>query len=328
MDLLVLNEADVRALLPMDACIEVMAGALAAFARGEVHQPLRTIVRPPGAAGLMGLMPSWIGRRGGSAYGLKAICVFHGNPAIGKDAHQGAVLLFSGETGEPLAVINASAVTGIRTAAVSGLAARLLAREDAGDLAIVGAGVQARAHLEAMRSVRPLRRVRVASRAVEHALELAREVHGRYPFPVEAVPTPKDAVRDADLVVLATTAFEPLVRREWIAPGAHVTAVGAYTPTTREVDSATIAAARVFVDSREAALRDAGDALIPIREGALVPEDLAEIGEVLIGRRPGRRDAGQITVFKSLGLAVEDLAAAEYLHLRARETGAGTTVPF
>lgn len=328
MRLLVLNASDVERLLPMRECIEVMAEALAALARGQVHQPVRTMLHPPGAAGLLGLMPSYLsGER--PAYGLKAVCVFHGNVALGKDAHQGVVMLFSGETGEPLAVMNASAITAIRTAAVSAVATRLLARPDAGELAIVGSGVQARTHLEAIACVRPLRRVRIASRNPERARRFAGEVAALYPFPVEAVESTEAAVRGADIIVAATTSTEPVVRREWISPGAHLNAIGAYLATTREIDSATVADAALFVDQREAALRMAGDYLIPLQEGVIAQDHLrAEIGEVLTGAKPGRTHDQEITLFKSLGLAVEDLAAAEYLHRQARETGAGAWVEF
>src|SRR5829696_6211149 len=168
MKILVLNAAQIEELLPMAECIELMADALSALARNEVYQPLRTIVRPPNAGGLLGLMPAYRSGEGG-AFGLKSICVFPENPSQGKDAHQGSVTLFSRETGELLALMNASAITAIRTAAVSAVATRLLARADAGDLAIVGTGVQARSHLAAIACVRPIRRVRVASRSFEHA---------------------------------------------------------------------------------------------------------------------------------------------------------------
>ncbi len=329
MSVLVLGRGEVEALLPMPACIAVMEEALASLARGAFHQPQRSVVRPPGAAGLMGLMPAYAAGGGAQAlYGLKVVCVFHGNPARGLDAHQGGVLLHSGETGELLALMDATAITAIRTAAVSGVATRLLARPDAGDLAIVGSGVQARSHLEAMHRARPLKRARVASRDPAHARQLAEEVAPRYPFPVEPVASVEEAVRGADIVVTATTASEPVVKREWLAPGTHLNAIGAYSPTAREVDSATVAAARVFVDRREAALAEAGDVLVPLREGVIGAAQVAEIGEVLVGRAPGRTDAGEITLFKSLGLAAEDLAAAAFLYRRARETGTGTAVPF
>jgi ornithine cyclodeaminase len=326
--ILVLRNADVEKLLPMAECIELMAAALKDLAAGRAHQPLRMIVRPPEAEGLLGVMPAY---RGGdeSAYGLKAICVFPGNVELGMDAHQGSVMLFSGETGQLQALMNASAVTAIRTAAVSGVAARLLSREDASDLAIVGAGVQARTHLEAMAAVRRVRRVRVASRRVERARAFAAEMAPRYAFPIEATENPEDAVRGADLIVTATSSAEPVLVREWISPGAHLNVVGASLPTRREVDGATVAAARLFVDRRESAINEAGDYRLALEEGAIGPDHIrAELGEVLLGSAPGRTSGDEITLFKSLGLAVEDLASASHVYRRAQESGVGTWVEF
>jgi len=321
--ILVLTHDEVERLLPMAACIELMAEALAELARGQAHQSLRLVVRPPGAAGVMALMPAY--RSGAApAFGLKAIGVFPGNVERGLDAHQGAVMLFDGATGELRALMNAAAVTAIRTAAVSAVATRALAREDAGDLAILGSSVQARSHLAALALVR---RVRVASRRFERARAFAQDMGGL--FAVEAVATPEEAVRGADLVVTATSAAEPVLRREWIAPGTHLNVVGASLPDRREVDGATMAAARVFVDRRESAENEAGDYRIAVREGAIPPDHIrAELGEVLIGAAPGRTGPHEITLFKSLGLAVEDLWSAAYVYERARETGAGTQVEF
>lgn len=328
MSIVVLTHDEVEQLLPMDECIAVMSGALTALAKGQAHQPLRMVVRPPGAAGLMGLMPSYLsGER--AAYGLKAVCVFPGNTAKGKDAHQGAVMLFSAETGELLALMNASAITAIRTAAVSGVVTNLLAREDATDLAIVGAGVQARSHLAAMALVRPIKRVRVASRSFEHARRFADEMRFHALAPIDPVDSVELAVTGADIVVTVTTAAEPILKREWIRPGAHINAVGSSIPTTREVDTATVAAASLFVDRRESTLNESGDYLFAMREGAIGPEHIrAEIGEVLIGAKPGRTSEDEITLFKSLGLAVEDLASAEHVYRKAQQFGVGTWVEF
>jgi ornithine cyclodeaminase len=325
---LVLTAAEVDAHLPMAACIEAMADALAGLARGELFQPLRMVVRPKDAAGLMAMMPAY---RGGSepAFGVKAIGIFPGNTARGKDTHQGAVALFDGETGELMALVNAAAITALRTAAVSGLATRLLAREDAGDVALVGSGIQARSHLAALDAVRPLRRVRVASRHPANARRLADEMRSRYPFPVEAVDTVEQAVRGADVVATVTDSAEPVVERGWVAPGAHLNVVGASVATRREVDSATMAAASLFVDRRESTINEAGDYLMALAEKAITPDHIrAELGELLAGTRPGRTSRDEITLFKSLGLAVEDLAAASLACRRAREAGAGTWVEF
>jgi ornithine cyclodeaminase/alanine dehydrogenase-like protein (mu-crystallin family) len=328
MNVLLLGHEEVVALLPVGECMTLMHEALVSLAEGRVHQPLRTIVRPPDAAGVMGLMPAY-SSGAHRAFGLKAICVFPGNAARGMDSHQGAVLLFSAESGELLAVVNASAVTAVRTAAVSGVATRALAREEAGDLAVIGAGVQARSHVEAMSRVRPVRRCRVASRKPESARRLADELRGSYTFPIEAVGTVEAAVRGADLIVTATNSAEAVVRREWVSGGAHLNAVGSCTPNTRELDAATVAASSLFVDSVESTVNEAGDYLRAAREGAVGPEHIrAELGEVLKGTKPGRTAADEITLFKSLGLAVEDLAAAEYLYRKAKATGAGTWVSF
>ncbi len=328
MSILVLTHAEVEQMLPMDECITVMSEALTALARGQVHQPLRTVVRPPGAAGLMGLMPAYMsGAR--AAYGLKAVCIFPGNTAKGKDAHQGAVMLFSAETGELLALMNASAITAIRSAAVSAVATNLLAREDATDLAIVGAGVQARSHLAAMAAVRPIRHVRVASRNFDHARSFADEMLFHVLAPIDPVASVELAVRGADIIVTATTAAEPILKREWIAPGTHINAVGSSIPTTREIDTATMAAASLFVDRRESTLNESGDYLFANREGAIGPDHIqAEIGEVLIGTKPGRTSRDEVTLFKSLGLAVEDLAAAEYMYRKVQQADMGTWVDF
>src|SRR5437763_882106 len=305
-----------------------MEEALAALARGSMHQPLRMVVRPEGTEGLLALVPAY--RRGEPpAYGLKAVCVFHENPTRGLDAHQGCVMLFSGEAGELLAVMNASAITAVRTAAVSGAATRRLARDDARELALVGSGIQARAHLAAVASVRAIRRARVASLHFEHARKFAEEMSADYSFPVEAFESAEEAVRGASIIVTATTAREPVLRREWLAPGAHINAVGTYSPDAREIDTATVAAASLFVDRRESALSEAGDYILAAREGAIGPEHIrAELGEVLAGERPGRTSPDELTLFKSLGLAVEDLAAAEYLYRQAQLEESGTWVEF
>ena len=328
MKILVLDNQQIKELLPMTECIELMADALAALARGEVYQPLRTIIRPPEARGLLGLMPAYRAGEAG-AFGLKAICVFPENPGKGKDAHQGAVMLFSRETGELLALMNASEITAIRTAAVSAVATRLLAREDAQQLGIIGAGVQARTHLAALAAVRSIRRARVSCRNVRHAEQLARELQPEFSFPIEPVQTNEEALRQADLIVTATSSLEPVLKRDWISPGAHLNAIGTHSPNSREIDSATMAAARIFTDRRESALNESGDYLLAAKEGVVTPESiLGEIGELLIGTKSGRTSSTDITLFKSLGLAVEDVVTADYLYRKARAHEAGAWIDF
>jgi ornithine cyclodeaminase len=329
MRVLVLSHREVVAALPPAACAESMAAVLAARARGETHMPLRSIIAPSGAAGIMGLMPCWRGAQQdrGAVFALKAICVIPGNPGRGLDAHQGTVTLFDGETGVPTAILDASAVTAIRTAAVSAVATDVLARAEARTLAILGAGVQGRAHLEALAAVRDFTRVRVYAPTRAHAQALAddaRPVGGE----VRAVATAEDAVRGADVVVAATNSPQPVLARAWLAPGAHVNAVGASTPQAREIDTATVAASALFCDSRESLRNEAGEFQLAVREGAIAGEEhvRAELGEVLAGSAPGRRDDGELTLFRSLGIAVEDLAAAETAVAAARARGLGTEV--
>jgi ornithine cyclodeaminase/alanine dehydrogenase-like protein (mu-crystallin family) len=321
--ILVLATRDVHELLGYRECADVMRQALADLARGQIQQPLRTVVRPHGAAGFMGLMPAY----SPDGYGLKALCITPGNPAIGKDAHQGGVLLFAADTGEPLALVNASAVTQIRTAAVSAVATGLLARPDAVSLAIIGAGVQGRAHAHALAATRPLAGIRLAGRDAARAREVAAELTGSLGLPVTAFGSAAEAVEGADIVVTATSSSEPVLRREWLAPGTHVNAVGACVPRDREIDTATMAEAALFADSRESVVNEAGDYLLAAQEGAGNPVR-AELGELLTGTAPGRLDDDEITLFESLGLAAEDLAAVIYLHEKATRLGAGTAADF
>lgn len=321
MRLLVLSEHDVRSLLDMESCIEAMREVLTALARDELFQPLRSVARPRDAAGFIGLMPAH--RGGGSpAYALKEIVVTPDNPRRGLDAHQGAVLLHDGETGQLVAILNASPVTEIRTAAVSAVATRALATRRAERVAILGAGVQARAHVDAMRAVLDDPEIRVWTRRIEAAEELAADVGAIVAPSVDA------ALFGAEVVCTTTSSKEPIVERRWLAPGTHVNAVGAFGPS-RELDSETVAGSSFFVDRRESALNEGGDYGLAADEGAIGPDHIeAELGEVLAGAHPGRRSDDELTVFKSYGIAVEDLAAAELAVRRARERGVGTEVDF
>jgi len=327
MTVLFLNREDVEALLPVGECIEVMAGALGALARGEAFQPLRAAHWLPDRRGLLVTMPGGLFAEDGGVLGVKVLTVFPGNATHGEESHQGAVLLFEAERGRPLAFLDASSITAIRTAAVSALATRLLAREDAGDLAILGSGVQARTHLAALREVRPLRRVRVWSRDPENARRFAAEESALYGLPVEPVATAREAVEGADLLCTVTAAVEPVVHGEWIAPGCHINAVGACTPNARELDTAAVVRARLFVDRRESALHEPGEILTPLREGAIGEDHiLGEIGELVIGRVAGRRAPEDVTLFESLGLTVEDLASARHIYRKALEQGKGVSL--
>ncbi|MDQ6893802.1 MAG: ornithine cyclodeaminase family protein [Acidobacteriota bacterium] len=296
----------------MDECIDLMERTLSALARGRAILPLRSILWLDGKRGALGLMPGYISKE--NALGVKAVSFFHGNEGTALDTHQGAVLLYDGTNGSLRAIVDATSITAIRTAAVSGAATRALARPEAGDLALVGSGVQARTHLAAMVAVRRIRRVRVASRDLAAARRFARRESERHEIEIEPVASVKEAVEGAELVCTATSSREPVVAGEWLSPGAHVNAVGSSVPFARELDTAAVLRSRLFVDRRESALNEAGDFLIPKKEGAFGDEHIvAEIGDVFTGASPGRKSPDEITLFKSLGLAIEDVASAEHI---------------
>ena len=321
MSLFVLSEADVHGLLDMDSCIRAMEDVLAALERDELTMPLRFMVRSGGEQ-LMGLMPA---HRAGDAplFSLKEIVVTPGNSARGLDPHQGAVLLHDGETGLLQAVVNASAITEIRTAAVSAVATKLLARPGARTVAILGAGVQGRSHAVAMRSVVADAELRIWSRTPAHAEALALEAHA------VVCSTAEEALDGADVVCTCTSSSDPIVRRTWLASGAHVNSVGSSIPSGRELDADLVAEASLFVDRRESTVNESGDYLAAVEEAGIGPEHIrGELGELLIGSAAGRRDDDEVTLFKSLGLAVEDLAAAALCVERARERGVGVEVEF
>jgi ornithine cyclodeaminase len=323
----ILTAGQVRALLPMPECIDLMERTLRTLAVGGAVLPLRTVMRLPGGRGVFGTMPAWLSEP--AALGVKAIAVFPGNQGTGLDSHQGLVLLFDPERGTPLAVLDASSITAIRTAAVSGAATRALARAGASDLAILGSGVQARTHLDAMRSVRTLGRVRVWSPSRERLgrfVAWARATHG---VEAEAATDARTAVEGADVVCTVSASPTPVLEGAWLAPGTHINAVGASLPSARELDTRAVARSRLFVDRRESALSEAGDFLLARSEGAVGDDHVVgEIGEVFAGRVAGREDDQQITLFKSLGLAVEDLAAASYVLHAAVAGDLGDVVDF
>jgi ornithine cyclodeaminase/alanine dehydrogenase-like protein (mu-crystallin family) len=323
-----LNAEQVRQAFPMDRAVPLMRETMSAHGRGQVFQPPRLVIEPPGLAGSVMLKPGLVeGPNGG--FGLKALTIFPENRTRGLETIQAFVALLDPETGVPQAIVEGGTVTEIRTAAVSGVATDVLARTDAGDLAILGAGAQARGHLLAMDAVRKLRRVRVWNRAPQRAEEFVAWAAAAG-FDVEVCAEVRDAVRGADLVCTVTAATEPVLLSAWVDDGAHVNAVGAYRADMRELDARLVKRAAVFaVDSRQGALADAGDLVLAIRDGA-VPDDFdpPELGEVLVGSRPGRPDDGAVTVFESLGLAIQDVAAAAAIEGYAAENGIGTEISF
>ncbi len=325
---LVVSHREVVGLLPMAECIEAMADVFLALGRGEGIQPLRQVMRLPDSPNLFALMPGLLGMRraGGraAALGAKVITVFPGNDATPYESHIGVVLLFDTERGLLLAIMDASSITAIRTAAVSGLATRLLAGSRAGDLALLGAGVQAMTHLEAMTCVRDIRRVRVWSRTADRAATFASQASARFGVSVERCDSPRTAVDGADIICTVTSSREPVLEGRWIAPGAHVNAVGAALPTSREIDTEGVRRSRLFADLRESLMSEAGEFLIPRAEGAITDDHLqGALSDVLTGAVPARENPADITLFKSLGLALEDIAAARHIYEKSVALGTG-----
>ena len=297
-----LDEAAVSRLLRMEEVIPAMEQALVDFSSGRVVQPMRVMVPVAEHQGFLGLMPAYYAP--GAALGVKLVAFYPQNRGI--PTHHATILLFKPETGEPLASMDGRLITEVRTAAVSAVATERLARSDAAVLAIIGSGVQARSHLEALRLVRRFEEVRVWS--PRHAEDFAQRFDG-----VRATASAEEAVRGADVVVTATTSKTPVLSGAWLSPGVHINAVGAPRPDWRELDDETLRRARLYVDSYEAALKESGDV---IAAGRI----FAEVGEVVTGAKPGRQQAEEITLFKSLGLAVEDVATADLIYHKAVNT--------
>lgn len=317
-----LNEAQVRALLPMSDLIEAMENSLARFSAGEVLQPVRTVLTVGPTKAYFGVMPAYMPQP--ARLGAKLVTVFGGNEARGLPSHLATIVLLDADTGALEAILDGRYITEARTAAVSAVSARHLARAEAATLAIIGSGVQARSHLEALAEVRSLGEVRVWSPRPPSRERFIAEMTGRTPAQLRATSSAEDAVRGADLVVLATSSPTPVLQSAWVADGAHVMSVGACRPDQREMDPALVARARLFVDSRAAALVESGDVVQGIKEGRFTESHIAgEIGQVILGRAHGRSGAAELTIFKSLGMAVEDVVAADLVLSRAVEQGSG-----
>jgi len=319
---LLLNEDDVRAVLPMADLIETMRGALAAYSSGRTQQPLRTVLELGQQRAFFGIMPASLDES--RAVGTKLVTVFPSNRDRGLPSHLATIVLLDPETGALDALMDGRYITEARTAAVSAVSVDVLALPDAGTLALIGSGVQARSHLEAIACVRRLTDVRIWSPDESHRAAFAREAQHVHPN-VRAVGSAREAVDGADLIVTATSATSPVLVSDWVRDSAHVCAVGACRPTHRELDSALIARSRLFVDSTIGALAEAGDIVLAIGERAIAADHIAgEIGSVVSGTVQGRQQPRQVTVFKSLGMAVEDVAAAHLVCTRARARGVGT----
>lgn len=324
MMLRIIDGPTVASCLPMPACIDLMEKTMVAVSRGETIMPQRSFVSLPSSENVFGVMPG----AAANTFGAKLISIFPDNPASAEPAIQGGILLFDRDNGAPVALVDAASVTAIRTAAASGMATRALAREDAAVLAILGCGVQAHSHLEAMIAVRPIEELRVWGRSLAKAEAFVDASQG-YKLKIRAVATPQQAVRGADLICTVTGAREPVLRGDWLEDGAHINLVGAHSPHTREADTEAVARARFFAEIKAFAMKESGDILIPISEGVIGADHLlGEIGQVLTGQVAGRLDRRDITMYKSLGNVAQDLAAAHAVYEQARESGRGASVSF
>ncbi len=318
-----LTEDQVKSLLTMEELITAMESAVARFSAREVLQPVRSVLAVGPTKAFFGLMPAHIEQP--PRLGAKLVTVFNGNHARGLPSHLATIVLLDPDSGALIALMDGRYITEARTAAVSAVSARHLSRPDAETLAIVGTGVQARSHLEAFGVVRQLANVRVWSPNVRSRERFVSEMSRHTPARLQAMDTAESAVRDADLIVLATSSPTPVIDDRWVSSGAHVVSVGACRPDQREMAPDLVARARLFVDSRAAALVESGDVVLGIRDNRFGENHLAgELGEVVLGRVAGRTSHDQITIFKSLGMAVEDVVAADLVFRRAVETGAGT----
>lgn len=326
LELRVISGAEVRELLTYPDCVRVVEAAMRAASAGHALLPLRQFMAVPGVEGRLAWMPGFLGEP--ACFGIKLLSLYPGNPAVGLSSHVGLYVLYEHGHGRPLAILEASALTAVRTAAASVVATQALARRDARTLAIVGTGEEARTHLEAFQAVRPFGRVIVWGRDAAKAAALAARARALGAAQVEVATSVREAAAQADVLCTVTSAPTPLLSGDDLHPGMHLCLVGSSIPQTREVDEEVVARARFYVDYRESARAQAGELLHAIRAGRVTEAHvLGEIGEVLAGRVAGRRNDEEITVYKSLGIAAQDLAAAMFVYQRALERQAGTVAP-
>jgi ornithine cyclodeaminase/alanine dehydrogenase-like protein (mu-crystallin family) len=311
----------------MAECVDLMQRTMVAVSEGRVVLPLRTVMRMPGELGMLGNMPGYLADP--ECFGVKLVSLIPRNKPPQHSSHLGLVLLFESEHGCPVALLDAAEITALRTAAASGLATRLLARADAGDLAVLGAGEQARSHLEAMLCVRSLRRVRVWARDPDKARSFAEVEGAKHRIAIETADSVREAVAGADIVCTLTKAREPILLGEWLSPGVHLNVVGSSIATAAEIDTPAVVRARFFVDCRNSTVHEGGEYLAALKAGAISPEHiLGEIGEVANGSKIGRRSPLDVTLYKSLGVAPQDLASAHYVLEKARAAGIGQVIDF
>lgn len=323
--MLVLSEREVQRLLDIEELIQALEQAHVQYSTGRAVMPVRLVVPLPEIKGRVTCMPGYLSDD--KALGMKVVTYFQDNPSRGLPSILATISLYSAETGKLLAVMDGTYITAIRTACASAMATRVLANPETPVLGILGAGVQARAHIRALTKVKPITKIKVYSPSGRGAPSLKQDLEAEVGVQIETVDTPEKVVREVDLLVTVTTANEPILRAEWLKPGVHINAVGSHRPDLREIDAATLKRAKVVVDSREAIMAECGDILLAIKEGAITENHIhAEIGEILAGKKVARTSGEEITLYKSVGIAIQDLAAAQLVYQRALDQRAGVRV--
>ena len=323
--MLVLSEQQVQSLIDIDELIDALAQAHVQYSTGKAVMPVRLVVPLPQIQGRITSMPGFLTED--KALGMKVVTYFQDNPKNNLPAILATIMLFSAETGKIIATMDGSYITAIRTACASALATKALANPQNGVLGILGAGVQARTHIQALIRVRKIEKIKLYSPSGASAAAVKKEMESQVKCAIDVANSAEEAVRGADLVVTATTAKEPILRSAWLKPGVHINAVGSHRPDLREIDGATLARAKIIVDSRDAIMAECGDILLALKEKSIAENAIhAEIGEVLAKVKPGRTDQDEITLYKSVGIAIQDVAAANLVYRKALDKGVGTTV--
>ena len=323
---LLISRQDVDTVLTMDACLAAVETAFAELARGHADMPQRSVIRVPEHGGLFLGMPAHIGGDE-EVLGLKVVTVYPGNPAKGLPTIYGTLLLCDPTTGETVAIMDAGYLTAVRTGAASGVATKYLAREDSRVCTLFGAGGQARKQIEAVNLVRPLEKIFVVDPVDEMREAFVKDMSALLGVPVEPTADAEAAVKAADIVVTASSSHDPVLDGDWLRPGTHVNNIGSHSPDARELDTRTVVRSKFVADLKEANLAEAGDILIPIAEGAVGEDHIfASLGEIVIGEKPGRETDEEITVFKSCGLAVQDVSSARVVYEAAKAAGVGQSV--
>lgn len=323
--MLVLSEKEVQSLIDIEELIETLEQAHIQFSTGKAVMPVRQVVPLPQIKGRITSMPAYLSEA--NALGMKVVTYFADNPKQGLPSILAAISLYSSQTGKLIALMDGSYITAIRTACASAVATKALANPETPVMGILGAGVQARAHIRTLSKVRQISEIRIYSLSGKSASQVKRELEPERGIKIEVVDRAEKAVRGADLLVTVTTANEPILQPDWLKPGVHINAVGSHRPDLREIDGATLRRAVVVVDSREAIMAECGDILLALKEGAITESHIrGEIGEVLAGTKPGRKSPAEITLYKSVGIAIQDVATAQLVYRKALERKVGTTV--